>query len=199
MWFVCNGLPLQMAVSQPHEVDLCFSSEEDESSVEEVDSSYDSILVLSQSDDPLPQVPWRFGKAARNDNVGFNNFLNQIILMYLMFCIYLCLRRWKTTTTRWLFCLMFAHWNLMSLTCRKVQTFLTGKMRQKIFCLWQTRTYQWLVKTGNKCQENQKWRWRRGLGNIWVVRRKWPMVNATRPACYLSKRRTHWRTYFKWD
>ena len=89
MWFVCNGLPLQMAVSQPHEVDLCFSSEEDESSVEEVDSSYDSILVLSQSDDPLPQVPWRFGKAARNDNVGFNNFLNQIILMYLMFCIYL--------------------------------------------------------------------------------------------------------------
>ena len=71
-----------MAVSQPHVVDLCFSSEEDESSVEEVDSSYDSILVLSQSDDPLPQVPWRFGKAARNDNVGFNNFLNQIILMY---------------------------------------------------------------------------------------------------------------------
>ena len=89
MWYVCNGLPLQMAVSQPHVVDLCFSSEEDESSVGEVDSSYDSILVLSQSDDPLPQVPWRFGKAARNDNVGFNNFLNQIILMYLMFCIYL--------------------------------------------------------------------------------------------------------------
>ena len=83
MWYVCNGLPLQMAVSQPHVVDLCFSPEEDESSVEEVDSSYDSILVLSLSDDPLPQVPWRFGKAARNDNVGFNNFLNKIILMYI--------------------------------------------------------------------------------------------------------------------
>ena len=59
-----------MAVSQPHVVDLCLSSEEDESSIGEVDSSYDSILVLSQSDDPLPQVPWRFGKATRNDNVG---------------------------------------------------------------------------------------------------------------------------------
>ena len=59
-----------MAVSHPHIVDLCFSSEEGESSVEEIDSSYDSILVLSQSDDPLPQVPWRFGKAVSNDNVG---------------------------------------------------------------------------------------------------------------------------------
>ena len=57
-----------MAVSQPDLVDLCFSSE-DESSVGEVDSSYDSILVISQSDSPLPQVPWRFGKANRNGNV----------------------------------------------------------------------------------------------------------------------------------
>ena len=57
---------LQMAVAQPDVVDLCFSSEENESSLEEEDSSYDSILVLSQSDDPLPEVPWRFGRAKRN-------------------------------------------------------------------------------------------------------------------------------------
>ena len=63
----------QMAVNQPDLVDLCFSSDEDgDSSFGEVDSSYDSILVLSQSDDPLPQVPWRFGKATRHDNVGTN-------------------------------------------------------------------------------------------------------------------------------
>lgn len=63
----------QMAVNQPDLVDLCFSSGDDDSSFGEVDSSYDSILVLSQSDDPLPQVPWRFGKATRHDNVGTNH------------------------------------------------------------------------------------------------------------------------------
>ena len=78
-----------MAVAQPDVVDLCFSSEENESSLEEEDSSYDSILVLSQSDDPLPEVPWRFGRAKRN--VGS---MDKGWAMYIVRCI-VCAMFWN--------------------------------------------------------------------------------------------------------
>ena len=59
-----------MSPYQPELIDLCSTSdEEDWCGVN--DSSYDSVLVLSESDHPLSEVPWRFGKAARNKRVGF--------------------------------------------------------------------------------------------------------------------------------
>ena len=61
---------LQMSLYQPELIDLCSTSDEDDW-CGVTDSSYDSVLVLSESDHPLPEVPWRFGKAARNTRVGF--------------------------------------------------------------------------------------------------------------------------------
>ena len=61
-----------MSPYQPELIDLCSTlDEEDWCGVN--DSSYDSVLVLSESDHPLSEVPWRFGKAARtrNTRVGF--------------------------------------------------------------------------------------------------------------------------------
>ena len=59
-----------MSLHEPELIDLCSTSdEEDWCGVN--DSSYDSVLVLSEFDHPLSEVPWRFRKAARNTRVGF--------------------------------------------------------------------------------------------------------------------------------
>ena len=60
---------LKMSLHEPELIDLSSTlDEEDWCGVN--DSSYDSVLVLSESDHPLSEVPWRFGKAARNTRVG---------------------------------------------------------------------------------------------------------------------------------